>query len=63
MDKDITDLLLNKKGKFLSSFKKAEHSEREYLKQLLCNNFEKIDITLILYALELSHIHVDKDAL
>jgi len=63
MDKDITDLLLSKKGKFLSSFNKAEHSEREYLKRLFCNNFEKIDTTLILYALELSHIHVDKDAL
>lgn len=63
MDKDITDLIVSKKGKFLSSFRKAEHSEREYLKRLLCNNFEKIDITLILYALELSNIHIDKDIL
>ncbi len=63
MDKDITDLVVSKKGKFLSSFKKAEYSEREYLKRLLCNNFEKIDITLILYALELSNIHIDKDIL
>ncbi len=63
MDKDITDLLISRKGKFLSSFKKVEHSEREYLKRLVCNNFEKIDISLILYALELSNIHIDKDIL
>ncbi|MDP1784142.1 MAG: EAL domain-containing protein [Sulfuricurvum sp.] len=63
MHKDITDLVVEKRGKFLTSFKKAEHAEREYLKQLLCNNFEKIDITQILYALELSNIHVDKTKL
>jgi c-di-GMP phosphodiesterase len=61
MDQDITDLVVSKKGKFLSSFNKAEHSEREYLKTLLCHNFEKIDITLILYALELSNIHIDEN--
>ncbi|HLD23587.1 MAG TPA: hypothetical protein VJA83_06560, partial [Sulfuricurvum sp.] len=63
MDKDITDLVVSKKGKFLSSFKKAERSEREYLKSLLCNSFDKIDITLVLYALELSNIHIDENRL
>lgn len=63
LDKDITDLVIHKKGKFLSSYRKVEYSEREYLKRLLCNNFDKIDITLILYALELSHIPIDKDIL
>ena len=61
--KDITDLVVEKRGKFLASFKKAEHSEREYLKELLFNNFQKIDITLLLYTLELSNIHVDKNKL
>ena len=61
LDKDITDLVIHKKGKFLASYRKVEYSEREYLKRLLCNNFDKIDITLILYALELSHIPIDKD--
>lgn len=63
LDKDITDLIVSKKGKFLSSFNKAEHSEREYFKRLLCNNFEKIDINLILYTLELSNIPIDRDLL
>lgn len=63
MHKDITDLVVEKRGKFLISFKKAEHAEREYLKQLLFNNFEKINVTDILYALELSNVHVDKSKL
>ncbi|HEX5711614.1 MAG TPA: EAL domain-containing protein [Sulfuricurvum sp.] len=63
LDKDITDLVISKKGKFLSSFNKAQHSEREYLKKLVCNNFDKIDITSIIYALELNKIHIDKDML
>ncbi len=63
LDKDITDLVVSKKGKFLSSFNKAQHSEREYLRKLVCNNFDKIDITSIIYALELNNIHIDKDKL
>lgn len=63
MDKDITDLVLNRKGKFLASFRKAEHSEKEYLKQLLIQNFDKVDLIDIIYALELNSIHIDKDKL
>lgn len=59
VDKDVTDLVLDKKGKFISSFRRAEHAERTYLKKLLCDNFDKIDITLIIYALELSSVHID----
>ncbi|HEX5670710.1 MAG TPA: EAL domain-containing protein, partial [Sulfuricurvum sp.] len=43
MHKDITDLIVHKRGKFLPSFKKVELSEKEYLKQLVINNFEKLD--------------------
>lgn len=63
VDKDVTDLVIDKKGKFLSSFRKAEHSERIYLKKLLCENFDQIDITLIIYALELSRVHIDVNEL
>lgn len=63
MHKDITDLIVKRRGKFLTSFQKAEHSERTYLKQLIMNNFDQIDITLLLYTLELSNIHVDRDKL
>lgn len=59
VDKDVSDLVLDKKGKFISSFRKAEHAERTYLKKLLCDNFDKIDITLLIYALELSNVHID----
>lgn len=63
VDKDISDLVLERKGKFLSSFNKIEFNEREYLKQLLLRNFDKIDITHIITALESSKIHVDKNRL
>ncbi len=63
MDKDITDLVLEKKGKFSASFKKVEHQEREYLKRLLLENVDKIEIIDIIYALELNGIHIDKDKL
>lgn len=61
--KDITDLVIDKKGKLLGSFQKAVHSEREYLKQLLFQNFDKIDTPLIIKALESSRIHIDKTKL
>ncbi len=63
MDRDITDLVLEKKGRFSASFKKVEHEERQYLKTLLIDNFDKIDIIDIIYALELNGIHIDKDKL
>jgi len=63
MDKDITDLVLNKKGKFLASYREIEHTERDYLKRLLLQNFDKVDLIDIIYALELNNIHIDKDRL
>lgn len=63
LDKDITDLIIHKRGKFLSTFKEIEYAEKEYLKNLVCSNFEKIDITLLLYTLELSHIPIKKKIL
>lgn len=61
MHKDITDLIVHNRGKFLTSFKKVELSEKEYLKQLVINNFEKLDLNMILYALESGQVHIDKD--
>jgi len=60
MDKDIKDLLLHRKGRFLGSFTRAEVSERDYLKQLLIQNFDKIELVDIIYALELNNISIDK---
>ena len=63
MDKDITDLLVSKRGKFLAGFREAELSERQYLKQLFIQNFDSINILDIIYALEFNNIHINKDKL
>lgn len=63
MDKDVSDLVLTKKGRFSSSLIKAEISEKEYLKKLLINNFDKIDIIDIVYALELNGVPIDPEQL
>lgn len=63
LDRDITSLVVERKGKFAQSFLKAERSEREYLKKLLFDNFNKIHNIDIIYALGFSGIEVDKDKL
>ena len=63
MDKDINALVLNNSGKFAMSLSKAEKSEREYLKKLLIDNFDKINTIDIIYALEFANIDVERDKL
>lgn len=63
LDKDITDLVLNKKGAFLSSLLKSEESERAYFKKLFIENFDKIDLIDITYLLGVNNIDVDKSKL
>jgi len=63
MDKDIDSLVVDKKGKFASSLIKVEKSEREYLKKLVINNFDKISTTDIIYALRFNNIEIDKNKL
>lgn len=59
LHKDITDLVIRRKGKFLSSLLKAEEKENTYLKQLFFRNYEKIDPIDILYVLEMNGVDVD----
>lgn len=61
LDKDITDLVIRKKGKFLSGLLKSEQREREYLKKLCISNFDKIDTVDIIYTLGLNAIELNKD--
>ena len=61
LDKDIIDLVVNKKGKFLSSLLKSEQREKEYLKKLFVSNFDKIDTVDIIYTLGVNNIDLDKD--
>lgn len=63
LDKDITALVVDKKGKFASSFLKVEKSERDYLKKLFFDNFDKIHSIDIIYALGFSGVEVDKNKL
>ncbi|WP_373002523.1 EAL and HDOD domain-containing protein [Sulfurimonas sp.] len=63
LDRDITDLVINRKGRFLSSLLKSEESERAYLKKLFMENFDKIDLVDVIYTLGLNGISIDKNKL
>lgn len=63
LDKDINSLVLHKKGKFAESFLKAEQSEREYLKELVMNNFHKISTIDIVYSLGYCGVEIEKEKL
>lgn len=56
MDKEITRLVVEKTGKFAYSLLQAEKAEKEYLKQVVLENFDKIDPVQLIYVLELSGI-------
>lgn len=61
MDRDITQLVLEKKGIFASSLMRAEHEEKAYLKKIMMANFDKLDTTDLIYTLEDGGIEIDKD--
>ena len=63
LDRDITDLVINKKGKFLSSLLKAEEKEQAYLKKLFMENFDRIDPIDTLYVLEMNGVDIDTNKL
>ncbi|MDF1874646.1 EAL domain-containing protein [Sulfurimonas sp. SAG-AH-194-I05] len=59
LDKEIEDLVVRSKGKFLSGLVKAQVKEQAYLKRLFMEKFDKIDPIDILYTLEANGIEVD----
>ena len=61
MDRDITMLVLEKKGVFAGSLLRAEQAEKAYLKKVMLSNFEKLSTTDLIYALEDGGIEIDKD--
>lgn len=63
MDSEITRLVTEKKGKFAPSLQKAELIEKEYLRKLIIENFDKLDPIELIYALEYSGVHIDKTKL
>jgi len=63
MDRDITSLVLEKKGIFAGSLMRAEEAEKAYLKKVMLANFEKLEATDLIYTLEDSGIEIDKGKL
>jgi len=63
MDRDITALVLERKGIFAGSLMRAEAAEKDYLKQLMLANFEKLDSTDLINTLEDNGIVIDKSKL
>ena len=52
MDKEIVNLVTTKTGRFSTSLKEIEKTEKADIKQVLCDNFDSLKIEDILYALE-----------
>jgi len=63
MDKDITMLVLEKKGIFAGSLMRAEDAEKAYLRKIMMSNFEKLNTVDLIYTLEDNGIEIDKDGI
>ncbi|MFA6629120.1 MAG: EAL domain-containing protein [Sulfuricurvum sp.] len=63
MDREISRLVIDKKGKFAASLMKIEQSEKEYLKKLVMENFNILDTVELIYTLEYSGVSVDRNKL
>lgn len=63
MDNDITSLVLEKKGPFAPSLIRAEKAEKEYLKQMMLENFEKLHTNDLIYTLEYGGVEIDRSKL
>jgi len=61
MDRDITTLVLEKKGIFAGSLMRAEQAEKAYLKKIMMANFDKLSTTDLIFTLEDGGVEVDKD--
>ena len=61
MDRDITTLVLEKKGIFASSLMRAELAEKKYLRKIMMANFEKLDTIDLVYTLEDGGVQINKD--
>jgi len=61
MDRDITQLVLDKKGIFAASLMRAEVAEKIYLKKIMMANFDQLNTVDLIYTLEDGGIDVNKD--
>lgn len=60
LDNDITSLVLRKKGIFAGSLMRAEQAEKDYLRKVMLSNFDKLNTTDIITALETGGVDIDK---
>lgn len=60
MDKEIVNLVINKTGRFSDSLKTIEKKEKEELKKVICEQFNKLRVEDILYALEFGGIKLEE---
>ncbi|MDQ1337224.1 MAG: hypothetical protein QG617_191 [Campylobacterota bacterium] len=63
MDRDITSLVLEKKGIFAPSLIRAEKAEKDYLRKVMLENFEKLHTNDLIYTLEYGGVEIDKSKL
>lgn len=63
MDNDITSLVLEKKGIFAASLMRAEKAEKDYLRKMMMENFEKLHTNDLIYTLEYGGVEIDKSQL
>jgi hypothetical protein len=63
MDSDITSLVLEKKGIFAASLMRAEKAEKDYLRKMMMENFEKLHTNDLIYTLEYGGVEIDKSQL
>ncbi|OIP56291.1 MAG: diguanylate phosphodiesterase [Helicobacteraceae bacterium CG2_30_36_10] len=63
MDSDITSLVIEKKGIFAGSLMRAEKAEKDYLKQIMIANFDKLNTTDLIYTLEDGGVEIDRSKL
>lgn len=61
MDADITSLVLEKKGIFAESLERAEKAEKEYLKKVMMENFERLNTQEIIYTLQDGGVSIDNE--
>lgn len=58
MNQEVHDLVVLGRGKLLSDFKKTEVSEKLYLKKLMNDHFDKIDLSCMIDALEVNGVKI-----
>jgi EAL and modified HD-GYP domain-containing signal transduction protein len=56
LDPEIVNLVIHKKGKLAASLNEIMDDERADLKEITCDNFDKLRIEDILYALEFANV-------